>query len=296
MKKYIGLAIIGIGLVGALYGVSRPRSSIQPKIGRTLGATVFPMADITRAIAGDQYTIIQIIPTGASPHTFELTPKQIKNLTEARAVFAIGVIDDWVDDVALSLNIPKYTTYQGISLKEVLPETGSQTENFDPHYWLSVPNAKIMARNVADKLSQLDPSGEAGFRQRLTAYEIELDNLDQSMRQDFNQLANRKLITFHDSWNYFAAEYGFTIAAVFESSPGKEPTPQYAKRIYDTAKAESIPAIFSEPTLPTNALEPFVKDLGIKMAILDPEGGVVGVDTYLAMMRYNADTIVSALR
>jgi len=277
-------------LAGATYVVVRPSPINNTADNHTIAATVFPIADITRVIAGDRWHVVQVLPPGASPHTFELTPKEVKSLASAQGVFAIGVIDDWINEATVSLNIPKYTTYQGINL------TSDPEGAFDPHYWLTIPNAKIMAGNIADKLSQMDPMGAEGYRQRLSAYNVELDQLDAAMRQQFAGLDNKKLITFHDSWNYFAAEYGFTIAAVFEASPGKEPVPQYVKMIYDTARADNIPAIFSEPTLPTSTLEPFVKDLGIKMYNLDPEGGVAGVDTYLAMMRYNTDILVQALK
>ncbi|MFA6197541.1 MAG: metal ABC transporter substrate-binding protein [Patescibacteria group bacterium] len=296
MKKTLWLVAVAVVLTGAIYWLMKSPIAKTSEDKNTVVATIQPVADMVRVIAGGRFEVVEILPPGASPHTYELTPDKVKAMTGAQVIFTIDVLDGWIDDSAESLGIPKYAVHDGIQLREAEPEPGETPEEFDPHYWLTIPNAKIMAGNISEKLSQLDSAHANEYHQRLSDYEIELDKLDQSMRQDFAGMTNKKLITFHDSWNYFAAEYGFTIAAVFEASPGKEPVPQYVKKIYDIARADNIPAIFSEPTLPTSTLEPFVNDLGIQMYNLDPEGGMTGVDTYLAMMRYNADTLVQALK
>lgn len=296
MKKTLWLAAVAIVLVGSIYWLINNPTAKTSQSKNTVVATIQPVADMVRVIAGGRFEVVEILPPGASPHTYELTPDKVKAMTGAQVIFTVDVLDSWIDDSADSLGMSKYAVHNGIQLREAEPEPGEAPEEFDPHYWLTIPNAKIIADNIADKLAQMDPAGAEGYRQRQSDYEIELEKLDQSMRQQFAGLTNKKLITFHDSWNYFAAEYGFTIAAVFEASPGKEPVPQYVKKIYDAARADNIPAIFSEPTLPTGTLEPFVNDLGISMYQLDPEGGVPGVDTYLSMMRYNADTLVEALK
>jgi ABC-type Zn uptake system ZnuABC Zn-binding protein ZnuA len=268
-----------------------------------LAATVFPAADIARRIAGPGVRVIQILPAGASPHTFDLTPAKVSELQAARVIFKIGGIDDWIDGVGESLpRAAIVALHKGIARRPFPAEghghdsgSGRHGEEFDPHYWLNAENGAIMARNIAAALAAADPSRAAAYEENLLAYSAELASLHHELQLELSALKKKRMFVFHDAWRYFAAAYGLEIAAVFQASPGREPTPRSLQDMYAQVKAAGMRVIFTEPQLPTSSLEPLLRDLGLQWVVLDPLGGGRPGDSYAAMLRRNARALRRAL-
>jgi ABC-type Zn uptake system ZnuABC Zn-binding protein ZnuA len=265
-----------------------------------LAATIFPAADIVRRIAGPDARVIQMLPAGASPHTFDLTPGQVKELQGARLVFKIGGIDDWVDAVAESLpGAAMVRLDKGIALMPFGEDGHGHSDHrhpeYDPHYWLSAANAAVMARTIAAALSRCDPTHAALYQGNSRLLDRELTVLHGEIKKELSTLKDRRLIVFHDGWRYFAAAYGLEIVAVFQLSPGREPTPRELQGLYAQARRHGITAIFSEPQLPATSLEPLLQDLGLKLVVIDPLGGAAAGDSYAALLRRNARAVRQAL-
>jgi zinc transport system substrate-binding protein len=268
-----------------------------------VAATIFPLADIVRQVAGPDARVIQILPAGASPHTFDLTPGKIRELQKARLVFKIGVIDDWIDGIAESAPAAEIVSLQSRVVLKPFPADGHEHErrgaaspSIDPHYWLDLKNGAIMTQSICARLVALDPGHASMYRENSRRYQDELLRLDAELRRECAALKNRKLIVFHDGWRYFASAYGLEIIAVFQPAPGREPTPRDLQRLYSLARADKIKAVFSEPQLPTATLEPLLEDLGLRLLSLDPLGGAASGDSYAKLMRRNVDSLLSADR
>ena len=268
-----------------------------------LAATIFPVVDIVRRVAGPDTRVIQVLPPGASPHTFDLTPGQVRQLQDARLVFKIGGIDDWIDGVAESLPRAKLVTLdKDIALKP-FHETGHAHGGHqaghdlahDPHYWLDAANGAIMARTVAEVLSAYDPVHAGRYGENSQRLARELSSLHAELHAELATLKNRRMIVFHDGWRYFASAYGLEIAAVFQVAPGREPTPRELQELYAQARRFRIQAVFSEPQLPATSLQPLLHDLGLQMVVLDPLGGVAADDSYAALLRRVGQAIRRAL-
>jgi ABC-type Zn uptake system ZnuABC Zn-binding protein ZnuA len=275
-----------------------PPAAAKPLV---VAATIFPVADMVRRGAGDAARVIQILPAGASPHTFDLTPGTIRELQQARVIFKIGVIDDWIDGVAESAPAAEIVSLQGrIALRP--SEDGShdhgagkaRLEAYDPHYWLAARNGIIMVQGICAKLSAVDPARAALYAGNSRRYQQELLRLDDELKKDCAVLKNRALIVFHDGWRYFAAAYGLEVLAVFEPSPGREPAPRDLQKLYALARTRHVKAVFSEPQLPIASLEPLLEDMGLRLFILDPLGGAVAGDSYAGLLRRNVRSIVRA--
>jgi len=268
-----------------------------------VAATIFPIYDIAKNIVGEHAEVVLILPSGSSPHTFIVTPTQIKKLGGVKTIFMAGVIDEWAKSIGQNVSgAVSLELYNGIELKELFMEDDEKHESghthegdFDPHYWLSAQNAIIIASNITDAMKAIDPENEKSYEKNMLEYKEKLSVLDRDIKSIFSKIPNKKIITFHDSWGYFADAYGIEIAGTFEPSPGKEPTPAYLQNIFSTAKANSIKAVFSEPQLPSSALRPFVEDLELKLYVLDPIGGEGERDSYINMMMYNTRIIKEAL-
>jgi len=303
MKKatYIIIALAVLAGLTILIRQSSPQKKTTNEEKLVVGATIFPLYDITRNIGGDYVSVVNILPPGASPHTFEPMPSTIKSLQRAKAVFAVGHgLDNWVNQIAESIpGLSEYIVDSGITLQKSHEEEdehgNEEADAFDPHYWLDVHNAKIIDQNIADKLVELDPAHADAYRANLRRYQGNLDALQAELSEHMAPYAGQDIITFHDGWFYFADAFQLTIAGVFEPSPGKEPTPRYLESLQTAAEEKDIKTVFSEPQFSNETLKPFIKDLGLSLSVLDPLGGVVDRDSYIGLMRYNVDTIANAL-
>ena len=274
-------------------GCKKQESQITDANVIRVAASIYPLADIVRNVGGDKVKVMTIMPPGASPHTFDVTPQTIRNITNIKAIFKIGHgIDDWADRVAISVsgNAKVIEVSNGIDLRK-LPD-GS----VDPHYWLSMSNGAIIAETIAKELTAMDPKDRDIFESNLKKYKAQMLKADEEIKTKLASLQNRSFATFHEAWFYFAQAYGLKVAAAFEPFPGKEPTPEYLADFIKTIKTNKIKVIFSEPQFSSDALVQVARDLQVKIDTLDPEGGATEQTlTYIGMMKYNADKLYNAL-
>jgi ABC-type Zn uptake system ZnuABC Zn-binding protein ZnuA len=285
-------ALIGLtaGLVfGPGLAVGETAAS-KPKVG----ATIFPLYDIARQVAGPVADVVLILPPGASPHTFEPTPAAVRRLTGARTLFLIGYgLDDWAARVARGAGIPRLVRVDaGIALRR---RAGAEGGAVDPHYWLSIRNGETIARTVAAELERLAPDRAAVIRGALAAYLARLDAADREIRRLLDGLFTRRIATFHDAFGYFADAYGLEVAAVFEPYPGREPGPRFVVEFQQKVGATGIRVVFSEPQLSVDTIRPIARDLGVVISVLDPLGGLPGREGYIEAMLFNARQVAAAL-
>jgi len=234
-------------------------------------------------------------------------PGTVRTLTGCVAVFTIGHgLDDWAARLAQEVGVQRtIVTDAGVPLRRGYSEphgaghtqahTAAQ-DAIDPHYWLSIPNAMRMVQSIAEVLGQLDPEAQAAYQQRASAYQEQLRSADAEIRRLLADLPRRDIATFHMAFAYFAETYGLNVVAVFEPAPGKEPGPRYVEAFQRQVRAHKLRTVFIEPQLSEAALRGLSQDLDITLRKLNPEGGVQGVESYIAMMQYNAAQIAAALR
>lgn len=258
----------------------------------TVATTIFPLYDITRQVAGPAAEVALMLPPGASPHTFEPTPSQVRALARARMVFVIGHgLDDWAARLARSAGVSRVVVVdRGVALRR---ETGG---TIDPHYWLAPANARAIAHTVADELEGLVPAHRAEIQSALTSYLARLDAVEAEVRGILADLPARRIATFHDAFGYFAEAFGLEVAAVFEPYPGREPSPRFVAEFQRQVRASGVRTLFAEPQLALDPLRPLARDLGVTLSVLDPLGGVAGRDTYLDLLRFNARQVAAAIR
>ncbi len=306
MKKYIiGIIIILTATLGVYFSLNQKNELDKPQKKIKVATTIFPLYDITKNIAGDNMEVINILPPGGSPHTFEITPSLIKNLQGAKIIFNIGdPLDNWITKIGDNVDdVSIYSVKEGIDLKSFKFKHKHEHEKkpgmkmtLDPHYWLSIKNAKIIAENITKKIISIDPDNKLIYENNLDKYKIKLTKTKNEIDKILENVPNKKLIVFHESWNYFAYEFNLDIVGVFINSPGKEPTPQYLKELHDTAKKHNIQVVFSEPQLSPETIKPFVEDLNLSLYILDPLGGIGERNSFINTLLYNAKTINNALK
>jgi ABC-type Zn uptake system ZnuABC Zn-binding protein ZnuA len=259
--------------------------------GIKVAATIFPLYDITRQVAGPVADVVLILPPGASPHTFEPTPAGVRALAGAQALFVVGHgLDAWAARLARGAGISRLVQVDaGIALRRV----GGAV---DPHYWLSAPNAGAIAGVVAAELERLAPDRHREIQRSLAAYRARLDTADAQVRRLLADLPSRKIATVHEAFGYFADAYGLEVAAVFEPYPGLEPSPRFVVEFQKKIQASGLRVLFTEPQLSLEALRPIARDLGVTLAVLDPLGGLPGREGFIELLLFDARAVADAAR
>jgi zinc transport system substrate-binding protein len=325
MKKILillaGLFVIMLVVTTAYFVRNESQESLE---GLKVAATIFPLTDIARNIGGDKIDVVNMVPPGASPHTFEVTSGQVKNLQGTRIIFSIGYdLDDWIvgiQDILPDAEIENVS--KGVELRsfeesgEAGPGSAGEEEHehhedgeedeeedhrhehgeIDPHYWLSVKNAKIIAINISEQLQELDPENSEYYQANTVDYIRKLNELDIQTEDLFSDISSNKIMTMHNAWSYFAKDYGLEVVATFEPFPGREPTAKYLVDLSKEAKEHSLTTIFSEPQLSNQVLIPFLQDMDMNLSVLDPIGGLEERDTYIKLMQYNSEVIHEELK
>lgn len=290
MKNAINFLILFIVVILFIF-ILAP-NNVKKSTGKTvIVSTIAPLSTILSAVVGDTFTIETILPPGASPHTYEPSPSDIGKMKGAKVVFAIGHgIDDWSINMTKAAGNAKHVVVDKNIV--LLKSSDPDKEGVDPHYFLAPTHAIMIAKTVADELSQIYPGQSSLFKANATAFDSQMTEIRKQVMADLQSVGNPPMATFHGAWNYFAADLGLTVSAVFEEYPGKEPTPQYLMEFEKQIRESGVKVIFAEPQFGTALIEPIAKDLSVDIATLDPEGGASGITTYEGLIRKNVDVIV----
>ncbi len=264
-----------------------------------VASTIFPLHDIVRRVGADKIDAILILPPGSSPHTFEASPSQAKEIQNVDVMFKIGgEVDSWVTNLVSAGNkdLKVIDLSQTIVLKPFEAQVNSDNNNLDPHYWLDPTNALIMVDEIVQELSLQDNTNAAYYQEQGNNYKEEIKARDIIWQEKLASLNNKELVVFHDAWGYFASHFGLKIAATFEPFPGKSPSPQYLKDLQDVVKEHKIKAVFVEPQLAGSTVSALAQDLNLKVYSLDPIGGMKDKASYIGTMDFNINSIYEALK
>ncbi|MXZ62221.1 MAG: zinc ABC transporter substrate-binding protein [Chloroflexi bacterium] len=183
---------------------------------------------------------------------------------------------------------------------EVMAPEGAElaVADGDPHMWLTVKNAMVYVQNIADGLAAADPDNAAEYRQRAEAYLAELQALDEEVHAAISQIPqdHRVLIVYHDAFQYFAVEYGLELAAaVLPGNPSQQASAAAVAEIIEIVAGRHVGAVYREPQFPADALEAIAEEAGVEVLVLYSGAFAGEVDTYVELMRANAQALVEGL-
>jgi len=262
-------------------------------------ASISPIGDMVREVGGDRVVVRVLLPPGASPHVFEPTPGTAKDITQARLFFGVGAgLDFWAEKLvrASKEHIRIILLSEGIKLLHEEGDHGHGHETGNPHVWLDPLLAMEIVRKVEQTLAETDPQGAHTYRVRSAQYIAKLQALDAEIRNTVSTFTIKSFVSFHPAWDYFALRYGLKSVGVIEESPGKEPSPQRLQTIVKAIRHYHIRAVFAEPQLNPKIAEVIAHEAGVKVIMLDPEGGLPGRETYLGLMKYNLARLKEAMQ
>ena len=270
--------------------------------------TVAPITSIAADVIGDLADIRGVVPEGTNSHTFEPTPSVSEVLERADVVFANG----------LQLEEPTLALARDVAGDAVIVELGDLIVTPDeylydfsfpedegkpnPHLWTDPLMAKGYAQYIAETMAEVDPDNAEAYEANRAAFDEIVDELDDALRTALDTVPeeNRKLVTYHDAYAYWAQTYGWTVIGAIEPSDFGDPSPRAVADLIDQIRAEEIPAVFGSEVFPSPVLETIARETGAQyVADLrdDDLPGAPGDDdhSWLALMRFNYSTIVDVL-
>lgn len=267
--------------------------------------SIYPLKDIAEQVGGDMVNVDFMVPSGASPHTFEPTPSDMIKISKAGIFVIIGSgLEFWAEKAIKAAGRKELRV---ITLSRGLPLIqASHMENnkhlrrdaADPHIWLDPLLTKEIADRIKSALIEIDTSHKTYFTERAEGFKKELDALHIKITGSVNTFKTKEYVTFHPAWNYFSRRYGLKVIGVIEESPGKEASPKHIAKIIKYIAKTGSKVIFAEPQFNPKIAEVIAKEAGAKVLFLDPIGGpgAKDRDTYISLMSYNLSILEKAMR
>jgi ABC-type Zn uptake system ZnuABC Zn-binding protein ZnuA/ABC-type Mn2+/Zn2+ transport system permease subunit len=303
VARAIGPRRGGLGLAGAVAAtllVAGCGGSGSDSDKVSVVATTTQIGDFVREVGGDDVDVHQILSPNTDPHDYEPRPDDVTTTADAKLVFVNGDnLDPWMNQVVDDSGSDAKVVDLGTTVPVKVPgeSSGPEASQYDPHWWHDPRNAEEAVDLIRAQLSQVDPGHAATFRANAAAYEAKLRALDSGIASCFQSVppADRKLVTDHDAFNYFAERYGIEVvgAVIPSQTTQAQPNAQDLSDLADLIKKEGVRAVFPESSLSPKLAETIASQTG---ATADHTlyGDTLGPadssgDTYLRMEQANAD-------
>ena len=269
------------------------------------------LGDLVSRVGGERVQVSSLVGPGSDAHVYQPTPADAKRLAQARLVVVNGLgFEGWINRLIKSSGYKGSVVVasKGSQLLDRQPAKGGTHGKHhhhgdrDPHAWQDVRNAMQYVETIAQALSEVDPEGKPHYTENARRYQDELAALDGEIKAKFQALApeRRSVVTPHDAFAYFARAYGVRFVAPRGVSNESEPSAADVARVIQLVKKENIPAVFMENISDARLIERIRKESGARIGgtlysdSLTGSGGPA--QSYVAMMRHNAETLLAALQ
>ena len=247
-------------------------TSRRPADGEPLYVSILPLRSLVQGIVGDDFDIEVLVPPGASPETFEPTPRQFVGLNKARMVFNVGLIDfentllAKVEDQEKVVNLSR-----GIELIAGTCSHGSHghthTHGIDPHVWTSPRALQKMAENAYEAIRKAYPDS-VKYETNYRLLQQELKALDERTAARIAASDVEYFIIYHPALTYYARDYGLRQIAI--EADGKEPSAKQLTQIIRQAREDGVRRILYQSQFPASAVEVIARDIDAEYAEVDP--------------------------
>lgn len=328
MKKRLGLWVFtAVFLLSACASPTSPTADpdhlVLPELaavplnGRPLRvvATTSLVADAVARVGGDAIQLTVLMQAGQDPHSYEPSARDFTAVAEADVLFVNGwgLEEGLLRSLASSAEaVPFVPISAGIVPLAIGEDEDGHGHGHghgpaDPHVWFKVANVQQWVQNAQTILSALDPAHAADYAHNAAVYHDELTTLIQELASRVAVIppTQRKLVTNHDVFAYFAAEYDFKIigTVIPGASTLAEPSASAMAALADTMAAEGVCTLFTENTSRGQLAQTVAAEAGDCATVqviqlftdaLGPAGS--GAENYPALMLTNMDLIVGGLK
>ena len=319
MKTQIKLAIIAIAIVIPLASLAITQTNFTSEIPTNdnsklqIVTSANFLYEFSQNIGKEMIDVTLLVPMGADPHDWEPTIRDTERLQKADMIIVNGIgYEHWLNSLELSdIAGILVDTSNGISTLDSAnhdeekhddhaKEDGHDDEDnhnhgvLDPHIWLNPVFAQLQVKNIANALSNSDPTNKNYYQSNAAIYNQELDLLDSKIRTELSG-CKTDFITFHDAFSYFSEEYGLTQHTIISSIDSHgEVTPKTLENIISLARELNIKVIFAEESTSTKTSQVIADEIGGKVLVLSPLE-IVSDETYVEKMTQNLENLKDTL-
>jgi manganese/iron transport system substrate-binding protein len=293
---------LGRWVAAAIVGVSAGCSESEPDPGKLKVVTSFTViADMARNVAGDAATVESITKPGAEVHFYQPTPGDLVGAQGAKVVLWNGLnLEQWFEKFFANLEGAKAVVVSD-GVEPLGISEGPYTGKPNPHAWMSPDVALIYVENIRRALAEADPANAETYAKNAAAYSEQIRATIAPIRERLSAIPEdrRWLVTSEGAFTYLARDFGLKELYIWPINADQQGTPQQVKKVIDTVRANNIPVVFSESTIPADAAMQVARETGAKY------GGVLYVDslsesdgpvpTYLDLLRVTTETIANGL-
>ena len=272
------------------------------------------LGDIVKEVGGDRVAVDVLVGPGADAHVFQPTPAHARLVGQAQVVFASGLgFEGWLS------RLLKTSAYKGrpVTVSQGIQPLRSEPDHdhgehkkghdhghgeTDPHAWQSVANVKVYARNIAKALCQADAASCDLYNRNARAYEVRLNELEAEIRAAWAPIpvAQRKVITSHDAFGYYARDHQVRFLAPQGVSTESEASAKGVAQLVRQIRQDQIKALFVESISDPRLIEQIARETGVKPSgalysdSLSAPGGAA--PSYIELMRFNTRALTTAVR
>jgi ABC-type Zn uptake system ZnuABC Zn-binding protein ZnuA/ABC-type Mn2+/Zn2+ transport system permease subunit len=266
-------------------------------------ATTTQIGDWARAVGGERAKVVQLLKPNTDPHDYEPRPSDVQETADAQLVLINGDrLDHWMGDVVKQAGgAPTLVDLGADAPAKLRGETeGEEASKFDPHWWHDPRNAEAAVTVTRDALTKANPDAKNVYARNAAGYLAKLRALDRGIAACVDRVpaAQRKLVTDHDAFNYFARRYGIAVvgAVIPSQTTQAQPSAGDVAKLSQLIRREHVEAVFPESSINTKLAQAIARQTGAT-SNLTLYGDTLGPKdsrgaTYLAMEQANADAMV----
>ena len=265
--------------------------------------TTFPPLHsfVSNLAANDLAEITNLVPPGASVHTWEPSASALRALSDADLLVMNGLgLEPFIEDLIESVQNPSLTiVVTSDAVHDDLEESHEDHHHHgdaDPHTWLSPRLAVKQVSAISDALIKIDPDNAEIYKANTVTYVAQLQILDKEIREKLNAVTMKDFIVFHDAYAYYLASYGLDIykKAAIEPFPGKEPTAAYFQGLIELIEDHAVSIIFTEPQFNPRVVQNIQEETEASSFEIDPIGLELSREGYENNLRAITDTFIQA--
>ena len=273
--------------------------------------TTQDLASLVNFIAQDKVELSFIAKGYQDPHFVEAKPSYLLKLRDADLLIAVGLELEigWLPVLVKDSRNPKILAGKGYleasSNCEILEKptgqltrAGGDIHPFgNPHFWLDPNNGKIMAQNIARRLSELDPANSNFYQSNLDLFVKRLADKQKEWEGLIEPYRGTKIVTYHNSWPNFAKYFGLEIIGYVEPKPGIPPSPSHIFKLVNQMKEENCKVILMEPYFDVKTPESIARKTGANLAVVPPTvGGVKEITDYFGLFDYAVEVLIKVFK
>jgi len=240
---------------------------------KIITVSIAPFKYFVEEIAGNDFKVNIMVPSGSNPHIYEPFPQQIFELRRSVGYISNGYLGfeiTWLDRFYdINMTMKKLALNKNIEpLDPGHHNEGEHLEGADPHYWVSPKCALIMASSVRDFICELNPVNKSEYETNYQVLLSRIKEVDKKATDLFSGTQSKSFMIFHPNLGYLARDYGLEeIAVEYE---GKEPPPSRMRHLIDRARMDNIRRIFVQREYDTKNARAIANEIGAKIQIIDP--------------------------